>query len=249
MDRFAVDRTFKGGRLQMTIWAKCERQSTDDDNYCPQFGSTLESNTMTATPMVGIASTHIRTVNRRRMFALRSALANCLALTIALATLAVGSAILSPRVSATIIPVDNSTIAQSTFGRFNFEPRVVADCSGALLFQAAVAKEHFNPSDVGSEPRVLGQKCNGGWAVADIKRPNVGFTDSGTLFVEHGGNWIEKSQLANGAVECGLNRGRTFRRRQRFCRSRMYHAKRSYTDSTVSNRVQRAFPETTLFNS
>jgi hypothetical protein len=83
-------------------------------------------------------------------------------------------------------------------------PRATAPCSAALLFQAAVRKEHFNVSDLPSGPRVSVGKCYAGWAVAAISRPNVGMTDGDMLFMSRGDTWFEVEMLANGPVECWL---------------------------------------------
>jgi hypothetical protein len=81
---------------------------------------------------------------------------------------------------------------------------VTAACNAALLFKAAVRKEHFNPSTIMPGPRTAGVKCYDGWAVAAIDRPNVGMTDGDTLFRARGATWLEYTSLANGAVECFL---------------------------------------------
>lgn len=84
------------------------------------------------------------------------------------------------------------------------ESHATTACSPSLLFQAAIAKEHFSPSAVPSGPRVSVQECDGGWAVALVSRPNVGMTDGFTLFRWRRGRWTEDTQLPNGAVECNL---------------------------------------------
>ena len=58
-------------------------------------------------------------------------------------------------------------------------------CSPRLLFQAAASKEHFNQDDpsyasmgaYGNNPGAYGAICDEGWAVTNVRRPNVGTTD------------------------------------------------------------------------
>jgi len=90
-------------------------------------------------------------------------------------------------------------------------PPAVAACSAPLLFQAAVAKEHFNPNDPsyatmgsqGNNPGAYGVQCDGAWAVAAVSRPNVGTTDGETYFESVNGIWVELGNGPGGA-ECDL---------------------------------------------
>jgi hypothetical protein len=89
-----------------------------------------------------------------------------------------------------------------------------APCSPTVLFQAAVAKEHFNPNDPsyaqlgtdGNHPGAYGLVCDGDWAIALISRPNVGTTDGETLFNETGGAWREVGMLGGSVAECQMGR-------------------------------------------
>ena len=107
------------------------------------------------------------------------------------------------RADASVVAVHPSTYAERLPIGSDTELDATV-CPPAALFQAAIAKEHFNLSAVPSGPRLSVQKCDGGWAVALVSRPNVGMTDGFTLFKWQESHWIEVTQLPNGAVECNL---------------------------------------------
>ncbi len=87
-----------------------------------------------------------------------------------------------------------------------------ASCQAPLLFQAAVAKEHFNPDDPsyagfganGNDPGAYDVTCDDGWAVALISRPNVGTTDGFTVFTVQGGAWVEFGQMGGSDAACQM---------------------------------------------
>lgn len=83
-------------------------------------------------------------------------------------------------------------------------------CIAADLFNAAVAKEHFNPHDpgyrtAGANAGAYDPLCIGNWATASISRPNVGTTDGGTLFHRtSNGRWVETAAIEWPFVACAL---------------------------------------------
>jgi hypothetical protein len=85
-------------------------------------------------------------------------------------------------------------------------------CSPKALFDAAVAKEHFNPNDPSyaklgpnQRPTAYGAICDGGWAFALISRPNVGTTDGFTLFrATSAGTWVEVAGTGPNNNACDL---------------------------------------------
>lgn len=110
-----------------------------------------------------------------------------------------------------------ATLFEQVFPRLDWThlttPLSTPQCSATLLFQAAVAKEHFNPDDPsyaslapdGNNPGAYDQICDGGWAWAFISRPNVGITDGGTLFHSVNNSWVEVAQTGgNSSIVCGL---------------------------------------------
>lgn len=85
-------------------------------------------------------------------------------------------------------------------------------CIAADLFNAAVAKEHFNPHDpgyqtAGANAGAYDPLCIGNWATASISRPNVGTTDGGTLFHRvSNGRWVETAAIEWPFVACALTK-------------------------------------------
>jgi hypothetical protein len=83
-------------------------------------------------------------------------------------------------------------------------------CSPKALFDAAVAKEHFNRNDpsyatMGQRPTAYGAICDGGWAFALISRPNVGTTDGFTVFrADSAGKWVEVREIGPNDSACAL---------------------------------------------
>jgi hypothetical protein len=84
-------------------------------------------------------------------------------------------------------------------------------CDASLLFQAAVAKEGFDPNDPSyaqmSPDGAAGAYdpiCDANWAVASISRPNVGTTDGETVFNYENGSWVEVGQTGGDVAQCNL---------------------------------------------
>jgi hypothetical protein len=90
---------------------------------------------------------------------------------------------------------------------------VASPCDASLLFQAAVAKEGFDPNDpsyaemapTGGGAAATDPTCDAGWAVAAVSRPNVGDTDGFTLFQsDSSGAWVEVGMLGGSVAQCNL---------------------------------------------
>lgn len=84
----------------------------------------------------------------------------------------------------------------------------VAPCSAARLYKAAAKAEGLDPHDPGYRsvggPGVEFAHCHHGWAIALVRRPNVGTTDGGIVFRAAGTHWREIGAYGFTASECPL---------------------------------------------
>jgi hypothetical protein len=88
-----------------------------------------------------------------------------------------------------------------------------AGCAAHALFLAAARKEHFNPHSRSYRTLGHGQsnypgayqvRCDDGWAVASISRPEVGITDGETLFRTRASRWQEVAVIEGAPAKCVL---------------------------------------------
>lgn len=83
-------------------------------------------------------------------------------------------------------------------------------CSASLLFEAAVAGQHFStnaaeyPPQPGQGPGAYGPVCDGAWAIAVISHPQVGTTDGVVLFHVKAGSWRYVEGVGGMPADCLL---------------------------------------------